>query len=134
LKEPLSDSHKWREFDAIQECRPVLLGLGNVDVFHTELDSTPFEGLTVRLFHPHTRLWTIYWADSDAMTLDDGKVGSFDGDQGDFFGREMAAGRNVIVRFHWDKRDVEAPIYSRAFSVDEGRTWEWNWYSHFSRR
>jgi hypothetical protein len=38
------------------------------------------------------------------------------------------------VKFHWNKRNPEAPIYSRAFSADEGRTWEWNWYSNFSRR
>jgi hypothetical protein len=134
LKEPLTGRDEWKEFDATQEFRQVLFGLGNVDSFHTELDGKPFEGLTVRLFNPHTRLWTIYWADSNAMTLDGGKVGSFDGPEGDFFGREVVADKHVIVKFHWDKRDLEAPIYSRAFSADAGRTWEWNWYSHFSRR
>jgi hypothetical protein len=68
------------------------------------------------------------------MKLDDGKVGSFDGDEGDFFGSEVVAGKDVIVRFHWDKGNPKAPIYSRAFSVDAGRTWQWNWYSNFSPR
>lgn len=134
LKKPLTGSDHWSEFLATQELRPVLLGLGNFDIFRTELDGKPFEGLTVRLFDPQTRLWTIYWADSDSMKLDGGKVGSFDGGQGDFFGCEKVADKDVIVRFHWDKRAPEAPIYSRAFSTDAGRTWEWNWYSHFSRR
>lgn len=134
LKEPLTNCDEWAEFDATQELRPILLGLANFDVFHAELDGKPFEGLTVRLFDPKTRLWTIYWVDSNAMKLDDGKVGSFDGDEGDFFGREVVAGKDVVVRFHWDKRNPKAPIYSRAFSVDAGRTWEWNWYSNFSPR
>jgi len=134
LTRPLTGSKEWQEFDATQELRPILLGLGNFDIFHTEFDGKPFEGLTVRLFDPQTRLWTIYWADSGAMKLDGGKVGSFDGDQGDFFGREVVDGKDVIVRFHWDKRNPKAPVYSRAFSADEGRTWEWNWYSHFSPR
>ena len=134
LKEPLAGCDEWKEFDATQNCSPVLLGQGNFDVFHTELDGKLFEGLTVRLFDPHTRLWTIYWADSDAMKLDGGKVGSFDGGEGEFFGREVVAGNDVIVKFHWDKRDPEGPIYSRAFSADAGRIWEWNWYSTFSRR
>jgi hypothetical protein len=134
LKEPLAGNDEWREFDATQEFRLVLLGLGNVDIFHTQLDGKPFEGLTVRLFDPKTRLWTIYWADSNAMQLDGGKVGSFDGEEGEFFGREVVGGKDVIVKFHWDKRNLEAPIYSRAFSADAGRTWEWNWYSKFSRR
>ena len=134
LKEPLAGNDEWEEFDATQEFRLILLGLGNVDIFHTELGGKPFEGLTVRLFDPQTRLWTIYWADSKAMTLDGGKVGSFDGDEGEFFGREVVDGKDVIVKFRWDKRHLEAPIYSRAFSADAGRTWEWNWYSNFSRR
>jgi hypothetical protein len=133
LREPLAGSDEWEEFNATQELRQILLGLGNVDIFHTEFDGKPFEGLTVRLFSPETRLWTIYWADSNEMKLDDGKVGSFDGDIGDFFGRETVAGKDVIVKFHWDKSNPKAPIYSRAFSADAGRTWEWNWYSNFSR-
>jgi hypothetical protein len=134
LKEQLAGSDQWAEFDATQECHPVLLGLANFDIFRAELDGKPFEGLTVRLFDPQTRLWTIYWADSDAVKLDGGKVGSFDGDQGEFFGREVVAGKDVIVKFHWDKRDPKAPIYSRAFSADGGKTWEWNWHSTFSPR
>lgn len=134
LKKPLTGSDAWDEFQATQECHPILLGQGNYDIFSTEFESKPFQGLTVRLFDPKTRLWTIYWADSQDMKLDDGKVGSFDGDEGDFFGRESAGGKDVIVRFHWDKRDPKAPVYSRAFSADDGRTWEWNWYSKFSPR
>ena len=134
LKEPLAGHDEWEEFDATQDLRQILHGVGNFDIFSTEFDGKPFEGFTLRLFDPQTRLWTIYWADSNAMKLDDGKVGSFDGDEGDFFGREVVAGKDVIVRFHWDKRNPKAPIYSRAFSVDAGRTWEWNWYSNFSPR
>jgi len=86
------------------------------------------------LFDPQTRLWTIYWADSNAVKLDGGKVGSFDGEIGDFFAREVFAGKDIIVKFHWEKHNPEAPIYSAAFSVDEGQTWEWNWYAYFARR
>ena len=134
LKEPLSGREEWVEFDATQNLRPILQGFGNFDIFSTELDGKPFEGFTLRLFEPQTRLWTIYWADNNAMKLDGGKVGSFDGDVGDFFAREVFAGKDIIVKFHWDKSNSEAPIYSAAFSVDEGQTWEWNWYSYFARR
>ena len=133
MKEPLSGRDEWDEFDAIQNHRPILHGAGNFDIFSAELDGKPFEGFTLRLFDPQTRLWTIYWADNKGMKLDGGKVGSFDGDVGDFFAREVFAGKNIIVRFHWDKRSREAPIYSAAFSVDEGQTWEWNWYAYFVR-
>jgi hypothetical protein len=78
-------------------------------------------------------LWTIYWADSDAVRLDGGKVGWFNGDIGEFLAPDVFAGKNIVVKFHWDKRNPEAPVWSAAFSVDEGQTWEWNWYAHFAR-
>ena len=133
LKEPLTGCNEWDEFDATQNLRQILQGFGNFDIFSTEFDGKPFEGFTLRLFDPQTRLWTLYWADSNAVRLDGGKVGSFDGDIGEFFARDVFAGKNIIVKFHWDKRNPEAPIWSAAFSVDEGQTWEWNWYANFAR-
>jgi hypothetical protein len=132
LKEPLSGREEWDEFDATQNLRQILQGFGNFDIFSTEFDGKPFEGFTLRLFDPQTRLWTIYWADSNGVKQDSGKVGSFDGDIGEFFARDVFAGKNIIVKFHWDKRNPEAPVWSAAFSADEGQTWEWNWHAYFS--
>jgi hypothetical protein len=133
LKEPLAGRDEWVEFDATQNLRPILHGLGNFDIFSTEFDGKPFEGFTLRLFDPQTHLWTIYWADSTTVRLDGGKVGSFNGDTGEFFSREVFAGKNIIVKFLWDKRNPEAPVWSAAYSVDDGQTWEWNWYAYFAR-
>jgi hypothetical protein len=133
LKEPLTGRDEWDEFDATQNCHAILHGSGDFDIFSTELDGKPFEGFTLRLFDPRTRLWTLYWADSNAVKLDGGKIGSFNGDIGEFFARDVLAGKNILVRFHWDKRNPEAPVWSAAFSADEGRTWEWNWYAYFTR-
>jgi hypothetical protein len=133
LREPLAGRGEWTEFDATQHLHQILLGLGNYDIFAAEFEGKPFEGFTLRLFDQQTRLWTLYWADSSTARLDGGKVGSFDGDIGEFFAREVHGGKDVIVRFHWDKRNPNAPIWSAAFSADEGRTWEWNWYAHFAR-
>jgi hypothetical protein len=134
LSEPLASTEEWTEFDASQHCHQILQGLGDYDIFSAEFDGKPFEGFTLRLFDPHTRLWTLYWADSTAAKLDGGKVGSFDGDIGEFFARDVFAGKDVIVRFHWDKRNPNAPVWSAALSSDEGQTWEWNWHAHFERR
>ena len=133
LKEPLAGCDEWEEFDATQNLRQILQGSGNFDIFSAEVDGKPFEAFTLRLFDPRTRLWTIYWADSNAVRLDGGKVGSFNGGIGDFFARDVFAGKNIVVKFHWDKRSSEAPVWSAAFSVDEGQTWEWNWHAYFAR-
>jgi hypothetical protein len=133
LKEILVGCDEWDEFDATHNLRQILHDCGNFDIFSTKLERKPFEVFTLRLFDPRTRLWSIYWADSNELKLDSGKVGSFNGDIGEFFAREVFAGKNIIVKYHWDKRNPKAPIYSAAFSGDDGRTWEWNWHAHFAR-
>jgi hypothetical protein len=134
LKKPLAGCEEWDEFPATQNCRQILLGAGDFDIFSTEFDGKPFEAFTLRLFDPQTRLWTIYWADSKEGRLDGGKVGSFNRDIGEFFARDVVAGKKVVVKFLWDKRNPEAPVWSAAFSADEGQTWEWNWHAYFARR
>jgi len=37
------------------------------------------------------------------------------------------------VKFKWDKTDPDRPEWSQAFSDDEGRTWEWNWYMYMTK-
>ena len=89
--------------------------------------------MTLRLFNPQTKLWSIYWADSAVVTLDKPVVGSFDAGIGRFFTRDVWEKTPIIMQFEWDKTDPEAPVWSQAFSADEGKTWEWNWYMHLSR-
>ena len=78
LKTRLNDSNEWIEFDATNEDYSALHGLGNMDHFKTSFNEIPFEGLTVRLFNPVTKLWSIYWADSNTGVLDVPQVGSFE--------------------------------------------------------
>lgn len=59
------DSTEWVEFQAFGEAGPILGGLGNVDTFTAPAMSPsgdPFEGFTLRLFDPETRIWRIWWA------------------------------------------------------------------------
>jgi len=132
LNSRLTGCTEWTEGSATGECRRVLTGLANIDSFKTEISGKVFEGMAVRLFNPKTRLWSIYWADNNRVTMDPPQVGSFDGPIGDFRARDVLEGTDVIVRFHWDKTDPDAPVWSQAFSIDEGETWEWNWYMHFT--
>jgi hypothetical protein len=133
LNDRLSNCTDWTEFSATQQCRPVLLGIGNIDHFQANFDGNPFEGMTLRLFNPKTRLWNIYWADSNNGTMDPPVVGSFEGNIGQFFTKDTFRGIEIIVVFRWDKTDPDNPIWSQAFSVDGGENWEWNWYMYMSK-
>jgi hypothetical protein len=133
LKTRLSNSNEWVEFEATCECRKILQGFGNVDQFITEFDGIPFEGASFRLFNPQTKLWSIYWADSNAAVMDVPQVGSFDGSLGRFYAEDTHDGKPIVVVFEWDKTNPDAPLWSQAFSPDRGETWEWNWYMKFQR-
>ena len=76
LNKRLADCDEWTEFEAKSECRKLLRGFANTDSFSATFDGKPFEGMTLRLFNPLTKLWSIYWADSNVVVLDVGQVGS----------------------------------------------------------
>lgn len=133
LKNRLCGSDEWIEFEAKQEMKIILLGLGNTDNFVAEFNREPFEGRTVRLYDPKTRLWSMYWTDSSNPILQPPTVGSFEGPNGKFYCKDTFEGQDIIVEFLWDKTDPENPIWSQAFSTDKGDTWETNWYMYMRR-
>lgn len=56
LKNRLCNSDEWLEFEAHQEMKVILLGFGNTDNFIATFNGEPFEGRTIRLFDPKTKL------------------------------------------------------------------------------
>ena len=133
LKSRLDNCTEWLEFPSTQQMYRVLNGIGNIDNFLATFDGEPFEGMTVRLFNPKTRLWSIYWADSGTGKFDPPVVGSFENNVGHFFTTDNFNGKDILVIFRWDVRDRNNPVWSQAFSDNKGQTWEWNWYMHMSR-
>jgi hypothetical protein len=133
LKERLNACNEWTEFHSTQECYKILNGLGNIDNFLTEFDGVPFEGMSLRLFNPKTKLWSIYWADSNAGTLEKPVQGSFDNNIGYFYTKDSFQDKDILVTFKWEITDINNVIWSQAFSEDNGITWEWNWYMYMSR-
>lgn len=128
LKARLKNSKEWEAFESMDENPgPILQGIGNMDIYKATFDGKPMEGLTLRLFDPKTRLWSLYWVSSTNGVLDPPVVGSFEGNIGRFYCKDVYQGTPVLVMFHWDKTDKDNPVWSQAFSTDNGVTWEWNW-------
>ena len=126
LKSRLTHSEEWSEFESAVEMRQILGGMGNIDKYTELVSGKPYEGVALRLFNAKTKLWSIYWADSNSGALDPPVVGSFANKVGHFFARDTYKGQSIIVVFRWDVRNPQRPIWSQAFSADEGKTWEWN--------
>ncbi len=126
LKSRLTHSDEWTTFESRVEMHQILGGVGNIDKYTELVSDKPYEGVALRLFNTRTKLWSIYWADSNTGALDPPVVGSFANKVGHFFARDTYKGQNIIVVFRWDARNPQRPIWSQAFSTDEGKTWEWN--------
>jgi hypothetical protein len=134
LKVRLNNSNDWEEFESELHMEKVLNGLGNVENYYASFSGKPFEGLAVRLFNPQTRLWTIYWMDTNGMIMDQHSVtGSFENGIGKFYANDTFGGKEILVIYQWDATNPNQPIWSQAFSVDNGKTWEWNWEMRLSK-
>jgi hypothetical protein len=57
-------------------------------------------------------------------------VGSFDKNGvGNFFGKDTLNGKPILVVYHWDARNKDRPVWGQAFSPNNGKTWEWNFFN-----
>ena len=133
LNKRLEGNNEWTEFDSYDENSKILSGTADVDTYSTTempgMEGKRFEGLTLRLFNPKTRLWSLYWVASNVGALDPPVVGSFENGVGHFFAKDTFKGKPIIMMFRWDARNKDRPVWSQAFSPDNAKTWEWNWYN-----
>lgn len=137
LKQRLAGSDEWEVFQAVQHCEPILGGLGNVDDFISDWTvpghDERFIGMTLRLFNPEQRQWSLYWAGNHDGVLDPPVVGAFRDGVGTFVGQDEHDGQPVQVRFVWDRISANSAHWHQAFSTDQGRTWETNWHMWMRR-
>ena len=130
---PLTGSDEWVAYEGTSVVHPLWNGRANVG----ELDVTGsvgrIEGLTLRLYDPASRRWTIRFANSRDGELTPGLVGGFSDGRGEFLDQETLDGRPICVRFIFSELTARTFRFEQAFSPDEGRTWEVNWVSTFSR-
>jgi len=126
LKSRLTNCTEWIEFESKVAMHQVLGGNGNIDKYTDTASGKPYEGIALRLFNSKTKLWSIYWADNNSGTLDPPVVGSFENKIGHFFCKDTFNGKKIIVVFRWDVRNPILPVWSQAFSADNGKTCEWN--------
>lgn len=71
LNARFANCKEYTEFESTVENYPGLEGMGNFDVVRRQLnDGKVYEGRTIRIFDPGTRLWRLYWIDSNGGAID----------------------------------------------------------------
>jgi hypothetical protein len=133
LRNPLSGSTSWYEFDGTMVARPIWGGRANMDEYEADSPTGHIQGMTLRLYDPKARQWSIYWANSATGTLEKPMVGRFENGRGEFFDQETFEGKSIFVRYVWSNITAISCRWEQAFSTDGGKTWETNWIMTFTR-
>jgi hypothetical protein len=133
LRERLKDSSDWEKIEGVAVIRKVLGGLGNIDEITMDRETGRLEGMTLRLYNPESRQWSLYWASGTDGILQPPLVGSFADGRGEFYSQESFDGRSIFVRFICSDITETSCRWEQAFSPDGGKTWETNWIAELTR-
>jgi len=133
IMQRLKESTDWVEFDGDTVDRKILNGLGNQDENIIHMKTGPVHAISLRLFDPQSKEWSIYWSTDRMGTLDIPVIGGFKDGSGEFYAQEIFEGRHVYSRFIWSKIMANSCQWEQALSADGGKTWETNWIMEFKR-
>lgn len=130
---PLTGSNTWVEMDGTTVVRKVWGGKANLVELEVDGPSGHLEGLSLRLYHPASRQWSLHFANSADGELAQPAIGEFTNGRGEFVDQETFHGRAILVRFIITPNGSDSCRFEQSFSDDGGRTWEVNWIATDTR-
>ena len=133
LQRPLTGSSTWVEYEGTTVVRKVWDGRANLVELDVKGAAGRIEGLSLRLYNPQSRQWSLNFANSASGTLTIPSVGSFKNGKGEFYAQETLNGRAIFVRFIISDITPNSIRFEQAFSDDGGKTWEANWIATDTR-
>jgi hypothetical protein len=133
LLNPLTGSTTWVEYEGTSVVRKVWGGRANLVELVADGPAGHFEGLSLRLYNPQSRQWSLNFANANGGVMAQPTIGEFKNGRGEFFNQETLNGRAVLVRFLISDITPNSCRFEQAFSDDGGKTWEVNWIATDTR-
>lgn len=133
LVKPLSGSIEWVEYEGTTVVRKVWDGRANLVELDVKGTSGRIEALSLRLYNPESRQWSLNFANVKSGTLAKPTVGEFKDGRGEFYNQEDFNGRVILTRFIIIKNNADSIRFEQSFSDDGGKTWELNWLATDTR-
>jgi hypothetical protein len=127
LVKPLTGSTTWVEYNGLTKVTKVLEGKANLVELTAKGPAGTFEGLSLRLYNPQARQWSLNFANANSGVLTPAAVGEFKNGRGEFYNQDTLNGRSILVRFVISDITPNSCRFEQAFSDDGGKTWEVNW-------
>jgi hypothetical protein len=134
LRKPLSGSSDWVEYEGSSVVHAFLDGRANLVELSIAGPAGRIEGVSLRLYHPESRHWSIHYASAVDGELTAPLFGRFEQGRGEFYGDDSLGGRPIKVRFVITQETRDRARFEQAFSADGGRTWEVNWIATDTRQ
>jgi hypothetical protein len=133
LLHPLAGSTTWTEYEGTTVVRKVWDGRANLVEFEADGPAGHIEALSLRLYNPRSRQWSLNFANSKSGALSQPTIGEFKNGRGEFFDQESFNGRAILVRFVISDIIANSCRFEQAFSEDGGKIWEVNWIATDTR-
>jgi len=127
LQRPLSGSTTWIEYAGTTVVRKVWNGRANLVELKADGLAGHFEGLSLRLYNPQSRQWSLNFANINDGTMTTPSIGEFKNGRGEFYNQDTYNSRAIFVRFVITKVTENSYRFEQSFSDDGGKTWEVNW-------
>jgi hypothetical protein len=136
LANPLSpEPDRWLEYRGTSIVRSVMDGQANLVELDVAGPAGRIRGLSLRLYNPQTRQWSLNFASMRSGQLTTPTYGGFDAaGRGLFYGQDNVDGRFILVRFVITPQGRDTVRFVQSFSADAGATWEDNWIATDRRR
>jgi hypothetical protein len=133
LASPLSGSTDWVENRGTSVVRPIWHGAANLVELDVTGPSGRIQALSLRLYDPAARHWSIHSASIRGGGVSPAGMGQFRDGQAEFLSEESLDGRPILVRFVISDITPTSCRFEQSFSDDGGRTWETNWIAEDTR-
>ena len=133
LLRPLTGSTTWVEYEGTSVVRKVWNGGANLVELVADGPAGHFEGLSLRLYNPESRQWSLNFANRKAGTMTTPTIGEFRDGRGEIYQQDSLNGRSILVRFVISDITPTSCRFEQAFSDDGGKTWEVNWIATDTR-
>lgn len=127
LQNPLSGSTTWVEYSGTTVVRKVWDGRANLVELTVDGPAGRLEALSLRLYDPQSRQWSLNFANARGGALGVPSVGEFRNGRGEFYDQEEFGGRMILVRFVITQLTPDSCRFEQSFSADGGKSWEVNW-------
>ena len=130
---PLSGSNNWIEMDGTSIVRKVWNGRANLVELVADGAGRHFEGLSLRLYHPEGKQWSLHFSNAANGEMAQPTIGEFHNGRGEFYDQETYNGRAILVRFIISNITHDSARFEQSYSDDGGKTWEVNWIATDTR-